>query len=95
MQSGKVVVQNQASFRFADDVFDISIRTDVLATYNVYVNFLKTEAFPEPTSNAVMRFSFLSTAVQTRVFKVFLQKYTIYPSPLHPFVLVLNFLLKP
>ena len=65
-------------------MFDISIRIDVLATYNVYVNFLKTEAFPGPTSNTVMRILFLSTAVQTRVFKVFLQKYTIYPSPLHP-----------
>ena len=86
MQSGKVVAQNriitldQTSFRFTDDVFDISIRIDVLATYNVYVNFLKTEAFPGPTSNTVMRILFLSTAVQTRVFKVFLQKYTIHPS---------------
>ena len=65
-------------------MFDISIRIDVLATYNVYVNFLKTEAFPGPTSNTVMRILFLSTAVQTRVFKVFLQKYTIHPFPLHP-----------
>ena len=46
--------------------------------------FFLTETFPGPTSNAVMRFLFLSTAVQTRVFKVFLQKYTIHPSPLYP-----------